>query len=155
VPELLLPLPKGDAAPKFAGDPALAQAAGGDGNPNGRGAGFGYGSGDGTGAGGTGVAGGGGAGKAAKGAPKVWGVLKKVQLYYPPLALKHRVQGYVVVRVTVDENGLPIMVQPTSGHELLLPECLRVLALWRFEPPGKYGLIAPVSFPVIYKFELD
>jgi TonB family protein len=148
-----LPLPQGDTAPRFAGDATLTQARGGDGNPNGRGAGFGYGSGDGTGTGGAGRAG--EARKAQEGAPKEWGVLQKVQAHYPPLALKYRVQGYVVVRVTVDENGVPIKVQPVRGSDLLMPECLRVLALWRFEPPGKYGLSAPVSFPVVYKFEID
>lgn len=135
-----LPLPQGDPSPRFAGDANLPLAAGGDGNPDGRGAGFGPGDGNGAGSGGMG---------------REWGVLRKVIAVYPPKALKQGIQGYVVVQVTVNGYGVPIQVKPVRGNDLLMAECLRVLPLWQFESPGKYGLRAPVSFPVVYKFEID
>ncbi len=135
--DAVLPLSPREPLPTFAGEATLPLAPGGDGNPAGHGFGFGYGTGDGIGQGGG-----------------EWGVTKKVRAGYPPQALIKNIQGYVVVLVTVDEQGTPIKVKPIKGNDLLMAECLRVLMLWRFEQPAKYGLHAPVSFPVTHKFEL-
>lgn len=143
--ENLLPLPKRNPVPTFAGEATLPKALGGDGNPSGHGMGYGYGSGNGIRQ---------GNGRVKPEAPRQWGVMKKVVADYPPRALKFKIEGYVTVRVTVNAQGIPITVEPIQGNEILMAECLRVLMLWRFEEPAKYGLPAPASFPVVHKFFL-
>lgn len=147
--DTVAPLPQRDSAPTFAGEATLPQASNGDGNPSGHGFGFGYGTGEGSGEGGI--------RKGNTSIPQAvseWGVTKRVKANYPQQALKFKIQGYVVVLVTIDENGIPINAKPVKGSDILMAEALRVVLLWRFERPAKYGLLAPVSFPVIHKFEL-
>lgn len=139
-----------DLGLRIVGDPMLPVATGGDGHPSGRGNGFGSGNGDGMGS-----AGGRGGGAKAKPIPTEWGVLRKVPAVYPYQARLHHIEGYVVVMVTVDALGRPTALRPLSGSDLLMPECLRVLKLWQFEPPGKYGIEAPATFPMTYLFRLD
>lgn len=147
--DTVLPLSQRDPIPTFAGEATLPWVPGGDGNPSGHGFGFGYGTGDGIGEGGN--------RKAKTTIPQPaqeWGVMKKVKANYPQRALKFKIQGYVVVLVTIDENGVPIKVKPVKGNDILMAEALRVVMLWRFEQPARYGISAPASFPVVHKFEL-
>jgi TonB family protein len=131
-----LPLPQRKAIPTFAGDPLLPKQLAGDSIPAGHGMGFGS---------DTGLGG---------GRPE-WGITRRVNANYPKRALELGIQGYVTVQVTVDARGIPIDAKPVRGDAILMSECLRVIRLWIFEMPAKYGLSAPASFPVVYKFQLS
>jgi len=80
---------------------------------------------------------------------------RSAPLTYPPRALAQRMQGTVLLRVLVDEQGKPIdvAVEHSSGHALLdRSACAQVLASWRFQPAQVQGRAirawarVPVSF---------
>jgi len=63
-------------------------------------------------------------------------------LRYPPVAVRQRLEGTVLLRVLVDEQGRPVEVQveQSSGHALLDRSAReQVLAGWRFEPAMAQG----------------
>ena len=69
-------------------------------------------------------------------------------LRYPPLARMERVQGAVVVRVTLDDKGNVVESEAVSGAKLLLPDSLANAKKWRFRPnPSKAAVI-------VYNFRL-
>lgn len=82
-----------------------------------------------------------------------WTILKAVPIYYPPKAIRHRIEGEVSVFVTVDDNGLPTSVKLKTGNAILAAACVDALKQWHFEVPAIYGYKAPVSF--IVKFQFD
>ncbi|WP_109125207.1 energy transducer TonB [Dyella sp. C11] len=58
-------------------------------------------------------------------------------LKYPPQALRSRMQGKVVLKVLVDENGVPqnVAIEESSGYTMLDKSAMeQVLKGWRFEP---------------------
>ena len=58
-------------------------------------------------------------------------------LKYPPQALHSRLQGQVILKVLVDENGVPqeVAVEQSSGYTLLDRSAReQVLKGWKFEP---------------------
>jgi protein TonB len=58
-------------------------------------------------------------------------------LKYPPQALHSRLQGQVILKVLVDENGVPqdVAVEQSSGSTLLDRSAReQVLKGWKFEP---------------------
>jgi protein TonB len=141
-------LPKEDLSRQYGGH------AGGDG------AGAGLGSGGG---GGTGGPGAGGIGTGTGGGPaRIMDVeFTKIQVKfqppkppYPPLARSARIQGTVVVQVSVGIDGVPI-----SAHALQGPFQLRATAeayalAWRFFPPLLNGVPQPCRFTLNMPFNL-
>jgi len=74
-------------------------------------------------------------------APKILRVVKPV---YPPMALRARMGGTVLLRVLVGENGLPLDVQVISGAAGGLTEsAVSAVRKWRFTPGQRGG--APVK----------
>lgn len=76
---------------------------------------------------------------------------------YPPVSLRRREQGDVVVRVTVGTDGLPqsAVVVQSSGHPLLDEAALAKLRRdWRFVPATRDGAavigeaLVPFSFRI-------
>jgi hypothetical protein len=53
---------------------------------------------------------------------------------YPPLAITTRIQGAVVVRVTLGNHGEVVAATAVSGHPLLIPTCLASAKNWKFGP---------------------
>lgn len=58
----------------------------------------------------------------------------RVAPIYPPLARQARIQGEVVIRFTISEEGLPINIRLVSGHPILSPSALEAVRQWRFRP---------------------
>ncbi len=58
----------------------------------------------------------------------------RVAPVYPALARQARIQGDVVVRLTIDEGGVPTDIRLVSGHPLLSPTALDAVKQWRFRP---------------------
>ncbi len=77
---------------------------------------------------------------------------------YPIAALRAGVQGTVVLRVLVDENGKPVqvLVAHSSGSHLLDRAALEhVLAAWRFHPATRDGKPVRAWAMVPVKFSLQ
>jgi len=75
-------------------------------------------------------------------------VLAFDEMKYPPLARAARIQGIVVVRVSLDDAGSVKDAEAVSGAELLVRECLTNAKKWKFRPtPQKTAVI-------IYQFKM-
>ena len=61
-------------------------------------------------------------------------VRKKVHPVYSPLMLQTRIQGTVVLRVTIDKSGVPFKVSIASGHPVLLQATIDAAMQWRYKP---------------------
>jgi TonB family protein len=51
---------------------------------------------------------------------------------YPMMAEWAHIQGDVVVRVTINEHGVPIHLELMEGHPALQGETMRAAKCWRF-----------------------
>ncbi|MFN7957055.1 MAG: energy transducer TonB [Holophagaceae bacterium] len=81
-------------------------------------------------------------------------VLRQVDPVYPGFARQARIQGPVVLMMTVDEQGRPIQVQVLEGH-VVFHEAARQAALqWRFEPARLNGQPVAAAFRLTLKFSL-
>ncbi len=73
---------------------------------------------------------------------------------YPPLALRRREQGRVVLRVTVSPAGgvIAVAVAQSSGSDLLDSAAMAAVRNWRFAPATRAGVPvegfaeAPINF---------
>lgn len=82
-------------------------------------------------------------------------VRSQVPPNYPPLARLAKVQGSVVLLMTVDAQGIPAEVQVLQGvHPSLDAESLRVARLWRFEPARVNGAPVVAQFRLTLNFRL-
>ena len=81
-------------------------------------------------------------------------VLQRVDPLYPEFARRARIQGPVVLLMTVDERGLPIQVQVLEGHPVFHEAALQAARRWRFEPARSEGQPVSASFRLTLKFSL-
>jgi len=82
-------------------------------------------------------------------------VLHRVDPAYPPLAKAARIQGEVVLLMTVDPQGFPSEVRALAGpHFTLEQEAMRVARLWRFEPASVNGQAVSAQFRLTIQFRL-
>jgi protein TonB len=81
-------------------------------------------------------------------------VLYQVNPVYPPLAMAAHQQGQVVIRMTIDERGLPSDVQAVSGIPTLQAPALRAARQWRFEPARQNGQPVAATFLLTLNFVL-
>lgn len=144
VPELTpRELPKEDHSRQYGG-----AAAGAGPDPAGGAAGTG-------GTGGTGAAGGGaGAGILELEFTKVRIRFKPPVPDYPALARSARVQGTVVVEVTVDPDGVPTRARALEGPMLLRATAETYAMRWRFYPPLLNGVPQASRFTLTMPFTL-
>jgi periplasmic protein TonB len=83
-------------------------------------------------------------------------VLHQVAPTYPPIARLAKVQGAVVMRMTIDEQGVPINVEVISTpHSGLNAESMRVAKLWRFEPAKLDGRPVSAQFHLTLNYRLS
>lgn len=68
---------------------------------------------------------------------------------YPLTARLQRVQGTVVVRVTLDNDGRVVTAMAISGAKTLISECVANAKKWRFRPNAEKAAI------VIYQFKIE
>ena len=61
-------------------------------------------------------------------------VIFRVEPVYPPLAITSRVQGPVMLQVTVNELGIVESVEVVSGHALLVRAAVEAVKQWRYKP---------------------
>ncbi|BDU72600.1 M56 family metallopeptidase [Mesoterricola silvestris] len=73
---------------------------------------------------------------------------------YPPEAKIARIQGTVEVRVTIDEQGVPIAVEAVSGPEELRPTAVDYAKGWTFAPLLRDGKPVKARFLITMPFRL-
>lgn len=81
-------------------------------------------------------------------------ILSQVQPNYPTMAKLARIQGPVVLRMTIDPQGIPTDVQVASGHPALQAEAVRAARLWRFVPATVDGRPTAATFQLTILFSL-
>jgi periplasmic protein TonB len=81
-------------------------------------------------------------------------VLHQAPVSYPPLARMARIQGSVVLQITVDPMGRPSTVDVRSGPVQLQAEALRCAREWRFEPATQNGQPVSARFHLTIVFRL-
>jgi len=87
--------------------------------------------------------------------PSAVKVLHQVQPNYPLLARQAKVQGSVVLQMTIDAQGFPTEVRVVSStHPAFEGESLRVARLWRFEPARLEGRPMAAKFNLTLHFSL-
>jgi TonB family protein len=69
-------------------------------------------------------------------------------LPYPPVARMARVQGAVVVKVTLDDDGKVVSAFVISGNKALIPDALANAKRWRFKSNLQKSAV------IIYEFRL-
>ena len=76
---------------------------------------------------------------------------------YPRRAELRRQEGLAVVRMAVDVDGrvTGVVLERSSGHELLDEAALRTARTWRFRPGRRLGVPAPMEVRQAFSFELD
>ena len=71
------------------------------------------------------------------------------EIKYPPLPRQARIQGIVVVRAKLDDEGNVVSSSAISGHPLLVKDCLSNVLKWKFEPNASKQVV------IVYNFQLD
>jgi TonB family protein len=71
---------------------------------------------------------------------------KRVQPAYPPMAQKYRIEGMVVVQVSVGGDGKVSKAEFVRGHNIFRSVSLDAAKRWEFRPPGSSGMSGTVRF---------
>jgi TonB family protein len=76
------------------------------------------------------------------------GVVHMEEMEYPPLARQTRIQGVVVIRVTLNKVGDVVSSEALFGHPLLVEGTLVNSRKWKFKPnsQGKTILVYDFGF---------
>jgi TonB family protein len=61
-------------------------------------------------------------------------LVSKVTPDYPQEAKDARIQGDVILRVTIDPKGNVSQVKPISGHPLLMQSAMDAVKQWKYKP---------------------
>lgn len=81
-------------------------------------------------------------------------ILHSVTPVYPPLAKMAHRQGQVVIRMTIDTDGIPTDVQAVSGQDVFTLPALQAARQWRFAPATQNGQPVPATFLLTLNFVL-
>lgn len=72
--------------------------------------------------------------KQVSGEEAIQHLTKRVAPTYPSMAELARIQGDVLVRAVIDENGKVTEVKGVTGHPMLLEAAIPAVKAWKFEP---------------------
>jgi protein TonB len=61
-------------------------------------------------------------------------LIRRVDPVYPELAKRARVEGRVLLAVTVDEEGSVFEIRVIAGHPLLVEAALSAVRQWKYSP---------------------
>jgi len=81
-------------------------------------------------------------------------LVTKVPPQYPQDAKDQRIQGAVVMKVTVDKEGNVENIQLVSGHPLLAPPAIEAVKQWKYKPYLLNGTPVEVETQVQVNFTL-
>lgn len=83
-------------------------------------------------------------------------LVSKVDPAYPAMARHARIQGSVVLVMTVDDRGVPVEVKSLGGpHPSLEQEAMRAARLWRFQAAQVNGQPVKAQFRLTLNFRLQ
>jgi TonB family protein len=78
--------------------------------------------------------------------------IQKVDPDFPPFALQNRIQGEVMLNVSIDQNGDVSDVKLISGHPTFSPPAIEAVRQWRYTPYLLNGSPVNVQTLVRLKF---
>jgi TonB family protein len=81
-------------------------------------------------------------------------LIKKTNPVYPEDAKQNRLQGAVVMRITIGKDGLIKNVQLISGHPALSPAAMEAVKQWAYKPYLLSGEPVEVETQIIINFTL-
>lgn len=81
-------------------------------------------------------------------------LIRRVEPIYPELAKTARVQGKVVLAISVDEEGNVIDAEVTKGHPLLNDAAVEAVRQWKYSPTFLNGQPVAVKATVSLVFNL-
>jgi TonB family protein len=73
---------------------------------------------------------------------------------YPPVALRNRVQGTVVLRALVGKNGRVQNVQVLSGPSILASAAVDAVRMWRYKPYYQDGVLVSAEKQITVEFTI-
>ena len=82
-------------------------------------------------------------------------LIRRVEPVYPDLAKRARVQGVVLLQVTVDEIGNVTDINIIRGHPLLNQSAVEAVRQWKYSPTLLNGEPVPVIATVTVNFLLN
>jgi len=71
---------------------------------------------------------------------------------YPALAKAAHVQGTVLIDAVIDEQGNIVNAKVVEGPALLVPEAMRTVMLWKYEPTYLNGVPYPIRMTITVNF---
>jgi len=80
---------------------------------------------------------------------------KKIPPQYPENALKHRVQGRVVIGAVVDKHGDVEDASLVSGHPMLAPAAIEAVKQWKYRPYLLNGQPVKIETRINVVFQLN
>jgi TonB family protein len=80
--------------------------------------------------------------------------IKKVLPKYPPVAMKAKVEGLVILQVLVSEKGDVLAVKILKGHDLLVDAAKEAALQWKFTPATKNGIKVKIWYTITIPFKL-
>jgi protein TonB len=81
-------------------------------------------------------------------------LIHRVEPDYPELAKRARVQGIVLLKVTVDESGNVANIELVRGHPLLTQAAIDAVRQWKYSPTILNNEPVPVIATVTVNFVL-
>lgn len=70
------------------------------------------------------------------------------ELRYPQLARTAHIQGVVVIKVRINDQGIVMDASAISGADALVQDCLKNAKNWRFQPNDQHAAV------IVYRFRL-
>ena len=81
-------------------------------------------------------------------------ILHRVEPAYPRIAREARIQGEVVLRAIISQDGRIEGLQVVNGHPLLAPAAVSAVSQWRFRPYQLNGSPVEVDAQITVRFVL-
>jgi TonB family protein len=81
-------------------------------------------------------------------------LVKRIDPDYPALAKATRLQGKVVLKVTISKDGAVTAVNIVSGHPMLAPAAVQAVKQWQYKPFTVDGQAAEVSTMIEVPFSM-
>ena len=82
-------------------------------------------------------------------------MFRRVPPVYPPLARQARIQGTVILKVTITKSGEVANIQLVSGHPMLAPAAIEAVKQWKYDPYLLNGDPVEVETNVAVNFTLS
>jgi len=71
---------------------------------------------------------------------------------YPALARAAHISGVVLIDAVIDEQGNIVNARVIQGQSLLVPEALRTVMQWKYEPTYLNGVPYPIQLTITVHF---